>query len=90
MGSRLLGNLLLFPQHRLRNRVNSTTMLPRSWRSLPLRRRAERGREKMLWYVEARKPAAIRRREIVDCCDEDLDCLIAGIHFDANLRVFKI
>ncbi len=44
----------------------------------------------MLWYVEERKPAAIRRREVVDCFDEDLDCLIAGIHFDANLCVFKI
>jgi hypothetical protein len=37
----------------------------------------------MLWYVEEHKPAAIRRRE-------DLDCLIAGVHFDANLSVFKI
>jgi hypothetical protein len=44
----------------------------------------------MLWYVEERKPAAIRRREVVDCFDQDLDCLIAGIHFDANLCVFKI
>jgi hypothetical protein len=44
----------------------------------------------MLWYVEEHKPAAIRRREVVDCFDEDLDCLIAGIHFDANLSVFKI
>jgi hypothetical protein len=40
--------------------------------------------------VEERKPAAIRRREVVDCFDDDLDCLIAGIHFDANLRVCKI
>ena len=44
----------------------------------------------MLWNVEERKPAAIRRRKVVDCFDDDLDCLIAGIHFDANLRVFKI
>jgi hypothetical protein len=44
----------------------------------------------MLWYVEERKPAAIRRPEVVDCFDEDLDCLIAGIRFDANLCVFKI
>jgi len=44
----------------------------------------------MLWNVEERKPAAIRRREVIDCFDDDSDCLIAGIHFDANLRVFKI
>ena len=44
----------------------------------------------MLWYVEERKLAATRRREVVDCFDEDLDRLIAGIHFDANLSVFKI
>jgi hypothetical protein len=44
---------------------------------------------KVVWYVVERKPAAIRRREVVDCY-EDLDCLIAGIHFDADLRVFKI
>jgi hypothetical protein len=44
----------------------------------------------MLWYVEEHKPPAIRRHEVVDCFDEDLDCLIAGIHFDANLSVFKI
>jgi hypothetical protein len=43
----------------------------------------------MLWNVEERKSAAIRRREVVDCFDDDLDCLIAGIYFDANLRVFK-
>ena len=44
----------------------------------------------MLGDVEERKPAAIRRREVVDCFDDDLDCLIAGIHFDMNLCVFKI
>lgn len=44
----------------------------------------------MLWNVEQRKPAAIRRREVVDCFNDDLDCFVAGIHFDANLRVFKI
>ncbi len=44
----------------------------------------------MLWNVEQRKPAAIRRREIVDCFDDDLDGFVAGIHFDANLSVFKI
>jgi hypothetical protein len=59
-------------------------------RFLPLCRRAERRREKMLWYVEERKSAAIRRRELVDRFDEDLDGLIAGMYFDANLCVFKI
>jgi hypothetical protein len=44
----------------------------------------------MLRNVEQRKPAAIRRREVVDCFDDDLDCPIAGINFDANLRVCKI
>jgi hypothetical protein len=44
----------------------------------------------MLWNVEERKPAATRKREVVNCFDDDLDCLIAGMHFDANLRVFKI
>ena len=45
----------------------------------------------MLWGgVDERKPVAIRRREVVDCFDDDLDCLIAGIHFDTNLCVFKI
>jgi len=44
----------------------------------------------MLWNVEERKPAAIRRREVVDRFDDNLDCLIAGMHFDANLRVCKI
>ncbi len=44
----------------------------------------------MLGNVEERKPAAIRSREVVDCFDDDLDCLIAGIHFDVNLRIFKI
>src|SRR5271167_4485745 len=44
----------------------------------------------MPWYVEQRKRAAIRRREVVDCFDDDLDCLIARINFDANLRVCKI
>ncbi len=68
----------------------STTTLARSWRSLPLRRLAERRREEMLWNVEERKPAAIRRREVVDRFDDNLDCLIAGMHFDANLRVCKI
>src|SRR5216684_432338 len=63
---------------------------PRSWCSLPLRRLAERRREEMLWNVEERKPAAIRRREVVDRFDDNLDCLIAGMHFDANLRVCKI
>ena len=44
----------------------------------------------MLWNVEERKPAAIRRREVVDCFDDNFDCPIAGINFDANLRVCKI
>jgi hypothetical protein len=44
----------------------------------------------MLRNVEQRKPAAIRGREVVDCFDDDLDCPIAGINFDANLRVCKI
>ncbi len=44
----------------------------------------------MLWYVEERKSAAIRRRELVDCFDEDLDGLIAGMYFDANFCVCKI
>ena len=63
---------------------------PRSRRSLPLRRLAERRREEMLGNVEERKPAAIRSREVVGCFDDDLDCLIAGIHLDLNLRIFKI
>jgi hypothetical protein len=44
----------------------------------------------MLWNVEERKPATVRRREVVDCLDDDPDCLIAGIHSDANLDIFKI
>jgi hypothetical protein len=44
----------------------------------------------MLWNIEERKPATVRRREVVDCFDDDFDCFIAGIYFDANLRVFKI
>lgn len=44
----------------------------------------------MLGNVEERKPAAIRSREVIGCFDDDLDCLIAGIHFDVNLRIFKI
>ena len=44
----------------------------------------------MLWNVEERKPATVRRREVVDCLDDDLDYLIAGIHFDANLHIFEI
>jgi hypothetical protein len=63
---------------------------PRSRRSLPLRRCAESRREETLGNVEERKPATIRSREVVGCFDDDLDCLIAGIHFDANLRIFKI
>jgi len=43
----------------------------------------------MLWNVKERKPAAARRRVVVDCLDDDLDCLIAGIHSDANLHIFK-
>ena len=46
--------------------------------------------EKRCFGMLKRKPAAIRSHEVVDCFDDDLDCLIAGIHFDANLRVFKI
>lgn len=44
----------------------------------------------MLGNVEERKPAAIRSREVVGCFDDDLDCLIAGIHLDLNLRIFEI
>src|SRR5215470_4556945 len=44
----------------------------------------------MLWKVEERKPATARRRAVVDCLDDDLDCLIAGIHSDANLHISKI
>jgi len=44
----------------------------------------------MLGNVEERKPATIRSAEVVDCFDDDLDCLIAGIHFDLNLHIFKI
>jgi len=44
----------------------------------------------MLGNVEERKPAAIRSHEVVDCFDDDLDCLIARINFDANLYVCKI
>src|SRR5271163_4534945 len=44
----------------------------------------------MLRNVEQRIPAAIRRREFVNCFDDDLDCPIAGINFDANLSVCKI
>ena len=57
---------------------------------LPVRRLAKRRREEMLGNVEERKPAAIRSREVVCCFDDDLDCLIAGIHLDLNLRIFKI
>jgi hypothetical protein len=46
--------------------------------------------KKMLGNVEKRKPAALRSHEVVDRFDDDLDCIIAGIHFDANLRIFKI
>jgi hypothetical protein len=52
---------------------------------LPPFRLAERRREEMPWDVEERERAAIRRREVVDCFDNDLDRLITGIHFDANL-----
>ena len=44
----------------------------------------------MLRNVQQRIPAAIRRREVVNCFDNDLDCSIARINFDANLRVCKI
>jgi hypothetical protein len=44
----------------------------------------------MLRNVQQRIPAAIRRREVVSCFDDDFDCLIAGINFDANLCVYKI
>jgi hypothetical protein len=44
----------------------------------------------MLRNVQQRKPAAIRRRGVVNCFDDDLDCPIARINFDANLRVCKI
>ena len=63
---------------------------PRSRRSLPRRRLAERRREEMLGNVEERKPAAIRSRDVVGCFDDDLDCLIAGIHLDLNLRIFEV
>ena len=44
----------------------------------------------MLRNVQQRKPVAIRRREVVNCFDDDLDCPFARINFDANLRVCKI
>src|ERR1700687_2088021 len=44
----------------------------------------------MLRNVQQRKPAAIRRREVVNCFDNDLDCPIARINFDAKLHVCKI
>ena len=44
----------------------------------------------MLWNVEQRKTAAARRREVVDCFNDDLDCFVTEMHFDANLRVLKI
>jgi len=44
----------------------------------------------MLRNVQQRILAATRRREVVNCFDNDLDCPIARINFDANLRVCKI
>lgn len=44
----------------------------------------------MLGNVEERKPAAIRSREVVGCFDDDLNCLIDGIHLNLNLRIFEI
>ena len=40
--------------------------------------------------VKERKRTAIRSREVVGCFDDDLDCFIAGIHFDMNLCISKI
>ena len=44
----------------------------------------------MLGDVEQRKPAAIRRRAIIDSFNNDLDCLITGKHFHSDLSVFEI